>query len=63
MWVVAKIKTKEVKIFKKNLVEKSGKDIQFYCPKIEYHQYLRKKNQKIRKISTRELYILLPQEF
>ena len=44
MWVVAKIKAKEVKIFKKNMIEKSGEDIQFYCPKIEYQQYLKKKN-------------------
>ena len=36
MWVVAKIKKKEVKIFKKDLIEKLGKDTLFYCPKIEY---------------------------
>ena len=44
MWVVAKIKAKEVKIFKKNMIEKLGEDINFYCPKIEYQQYFKKKN-------------------
>ena len=43
MWVVAKIKPKEVKFFKKNMIEKLGKDIQFYCPKIEYHQHFKNK--------------------
>ena len=51
MWVVAKIKKKEVKIFKKNMIEKSGKDTQFYCPKIEYQQYLRKKIKKLEKLA------------
>ena len=51
MWVVAKIKAKEVKIFKKNLIEKLGKDIQFYCPKIEYQQYLRKKIKNLEKLA------------
>ena len=51
MWVVAKIKTKEVKIFKKNLIEKLDKDIQFYYPKIEYLQYLRKKIKKLEKLA------------
>ena len=39
MWVVAKIKKREVKIFKGDLIEKLSKDIQFYCPKIEYIKY------------------------
>ena len=51
MWVVAKIKAKEVKIFKKNLIEKLGKDIQFYCPKIEYQQYLKRKIKKLEKLA------------
>ena len=49
MWVVAKIKAKEVKIFKKNLIEKLGKDIQFYCPKIEYHQYFGNRFKRLEK--------------
>jgi len=39
MWVVAKIKIKNLNTFKKNLVEKIGNDTQFYYPKIEYHKY------------------------
>ena len=51
MWVVAKIKAKEVKTFEKNMIEKLGKDIQFYCPKIEYQQYLKKKIKKFEKLA------------
>ena len=58
MWVVAKIKTKEVKIFKKNMIEKSGKDTQFYCPKIEYQQYLRKKIKKLEKLHLGIIYFV-----
>ena len=39
MWVVAKIKIKNLNIFKKELSEKMGGDIKFYHPKIEYHRY------------------------
>ena len=39
MWVVAKIKIKNLNTFKKNLAEKIGTDIKFYNPKIEYHKY------------------------
>ena len=49
MWVVAKIKKKEIKIFKKNLIEKIGKDIQFYYPKIIYQKYFGDKVKKIEK--------------
>ena len=38
MWVVAKIRMKDLNIFKKNLTEKIGNDIKFYQPKIEYHK-------------------------
>ena len=38
MWVVAKVKIKDLNIFKKNLTEKIGNDIKFYHPKIEYHK-------------------------
>ena len=47
MWVVAKIKKREIEIFKKNLIQKVGKDIKFYCPKIEYYQYLKNKVKRL----------------
>ena len=40
MWIVAKIKKKEIEIFKKELIERMGKDLEFYYPKIECHQYI-----------------------
>ena len=49
MWVVAKVKTKELNIFKKNLIEKLGKDTQFYYPKIEYYKYFGYKVKRIEK--------------
>ena len=39
MWIVAKIKLKNLNTFKKKLSEKMGNDIQFYHPKLEYHKY------------------------
>ena len=42
MWIVAKIKPKEVNCFRKNMIEKSGENIQFYCPKIKYQKYFRR---------------------
>jgi len=39
MWAVAKIKTKEINIFKKSLIEKTGKDVQFYYPKILFKKF------------------------
>jgi len=51
MWVVAKIKKNEIKIFKRGLIKKLGKDIQFYCPKIEYHQYFRNKTKRLEKLA------------
>ena len=39
MWLVAKIKIKNLNTFKKNLAEKIGTDIKFFNPKIEYHKY------------------------
>ena len=38
MWVVAKIKIKNLNIFKKNLAENIGSDIKFYYPKIEFYK-------------------------
>ena len=49
MWVVAKIKLKNLNIFKKNLTEKIGKDIKFYHPKFEYHKYFGDKAKRFEK--------------
>ena len=51
MWVVAKIKKSEIKIFKKNLIEKSGENILFYSPKIEYHQHFKNKVKRLEKFA------------
>ena len=51
MWVVAKIKKKEVNIFKRDLANKLGEDIQFYCPKIEYQKFFGKKIKKFEKLA------------
>ena len=50
MWIVAKIKKSEIKSFKKDLIKKSGKEIQFYCPKIEYHQHFRNRVKRLEKL-------------
>ena len=39
MWVVAKIKIKNLNTFKNDLTKKIGTDIKFYNPKIEYHKF------------------------
>jgi hypothetical protein len=39
MWLVAKIKIKNLNTFKRDLIKKVGNDIEFYYPKIEYHRY------------------------
>ena len=39
MWLVAKVKEKNLNLFKKDLSKKLGSDIKFYNPKIEYHKY------------------------
>ena len=41
MWIVAKIKLKELNIFKKNILEKLGQETQFYYPKIQYNKYIK----------------------
>ena len=43
MWIVAKIKLKEIDIFKKDLIEKAGKETKFYYPKIIFKKFLNKK--------------------
>ena len=50
MWTVAKIKKKELKVFKEKLVEKFGANTEFYCPKIEHHKYFKNKLQKFEKL-------------
>ena len=50
MWTVAKIKTKELNIFKKKLVERFGEDTKFYHPKIQHHKYIKNKIKKIEKL-------------
>ena len=49
MWVVAKIKIKNLNTFKKDLSEKIGNDVKFYHPKIEYHKYFGDKVEKFEK--------------
>jgi len=46
MWVVAKIKGKELENFKKNLVKESKSEIKFYCPKIRHYRYFKNKIKK-----------------
>jgi|TARA_B100001964_G_C14124771_1_gene550019 hypothetical protein len=50
MWVVAKIKIKNLNVFKKDLVKKVGNDIEFYQPKIEYHRYFGDKIKRFEKL-------------
>ena len=51
MWTVAKIKKSEIETFKKELIRKIGKDVQFYCPKIEYHKYFKNKVKRLEKFA------------
>ena len=50
MWIVAKIKSKELEVFKDNLIKKFGKETKFYYPKIECHRYLKNKLKKSEKL-------------
>lgn len=52
MWIVAKIKSKDLNIFKENLAKKFGRDISFFAPKIRYN--IRNGNKTI----IREKYLL-----
>jgi len=47
MWIVAKIKNKELDIFKNNLTKRFDKNIKFYYPKIEYVRYFGNKSKKL----------------
>ena len=49
MWIVAKIKIKNLNTFKKDLTEKMGSNVKFYLPKIEYHKYYGNKVKRFEK--------------
>ena len=49
MWLVAKIKKKELGLFKKELIEKFGSGVNFYHPKVEHQKYIKNKIKKIEK--------------
>ena len=51
MWLVAKIKKREIRTFKEGLIKEAGQDIRFYCPKIKYHQYFRNKVKRLEKLA------------
>ena len=50
MWVVAKIKKKELNTFRKKLIDEFGESIKFYCPKIQHHKYFKNKLKKFEKL-------------
>lgn len=50
MWLVAKIKTKDINLFKKNLVEKFGKETKFYAPKVLFSHSLKNKLKQFDKL-------------
>ena len=50
MWIVAKVRSKELNTFKKNLIDKLGKDVKFHCPKIEYKKFIKNRVRKFEKI-------------
>tara|TARA_B100001179_G_scaffold202499_1_gene164136 strand:+ start:209 stop:709 length:501 start_codon:yes stop_codon:yes gene_type:complete len=47
MWVVAKIKKKELQLFKNELIKKFDSQIKFYNPKIQYQKCIKNKIKKI----------------
>ena len=47
MWIVARVKIKELNIFKIKLIEKLGREIKFYHPKIEYSKYFKDRVKRI----------------
>ena len=51
MWLVAKIKKREIETFKRDLIKKSGSNTEFYCPKFEYYKYFRKKVKRLEKFA------------
>ena len=49
MWIVAKIKKKELHLFKEELIKKFGPEIKFYSPKIQYQKCIKNRIKKIEK--------------
>ncbi|MDC0052034.1 hypothetical protein OAJ47_00150 [bacterium] len=49
MWTVAKIKKKNINLFKKDLVDKLGNNIKFYYPKVAYEKHFGLKVKKFEK--------------
>ena len=49
MWVVAKVRIKDLNTFKKSLAEKVGDGIKFYHPKIEYYKHFGDKVKRFEK--------------
>tara|TARA_B100001123_G_C14913171_1_gene868645 strand:- start:56 stop:556 length:501 start_codon:yes stop_codon:yes gene_type:complete len=49
MWIVAKIKKKEISTFKQKLVEKFGRETKFYYPKIKYNKFIKNKVKEFEK--------------
>ena len=43
MWIVAKIKKKELHLFKNELMKKLGSEVKFYNPKVQYQKYIKNK--------------------
>jgi len=43
MWAVAKIKQKELHIFKRKMVEKFGMEVKFYYPKVQHEKFFKNK--------------------
>ena len=62
MWVVAKIKIKNLNTFKKNIREKMGDGVKFYQPKFEYHKSFGDKVKKFEKNPNKinYIYVLTP---
>ena len=46
MWLIARIKIKDIEIFKKQLIEKCGEEINFYTPKVLFSQHYKDKIKK-----------------
>ena len=49
MWIVAKVKNNEFRVFEKDLIGKLGSSIEFYYPKIEYNKCFKNKIQRLEK--------------
>ena len=63
MWIVAKIKKKELNNFKVNLIKKIGKEIKFYHPKIICHKYFAGKFKKIESLLLENYIFCYHEEF